>query len=71
MLEECLTFIYNDKGRPDAMSGKHDDALLSDMIANEIRTQQSFEADMEKEIVRVSFDGDIGIDSYESESPFD
>lgn len=41
-LQECLTFVYDDKGRPDAESGKHDDVLISDMIANEIRGQQSF-----------------------------
>jgi hypothetical protein len=41
MLSECLTFVYID-GRPDAMSGKHDDVLFSDMIGNEIRTQQRF-----------------------------
>lgn len=42
MLDECLTFIYDKNGRPDAEVGKHDDLLLSDMIANEIRTQQDF-----------------------------
>lgn len=40
MLGECLTFIYDKDNRPDAQSGKHDDVLLSDMIANEIRPQQ-------------------------------
>lgn len=40
-LEEALTFIYNDKGRPDAMQGKHDDMLFSDMIAEQIREQQT------------------------------
>ena len=57
MLEECLTFIYKD-GRPDAMSGKHDDALFSDMIANEIRQQQSFEAEFYAEVIHRSFDED-------------
>lgn len=42
-LGEALTFVYDDKGRPDAESGKHDDVLISDMIANEIRGQQSFQ----------------------------
>lgn len=42
MLQEALTFIYDKNGRPDAMSGKHDDVLMSDMIGNEIRPQQSF-----------------------------
>ena len=71
MLEECLTFVYNEKGRPDAMSGKHDDILFADMIANEIRSQQSFEADVEKEVARGGFDEDMERerDDY-SESPF-
>lgn len=41
-LEEMLTFVYDDKGRPDAMSGKHDDCIIADAIANEIRSQQAF-----------------------------
>lgn len=40
MLGECLTFVYDKDNRPDAQSGKHDDILMSDMIANEIRPQQ-------------------------------
>jgi len=44
LLQECMTFVYDDKNRPDAITGKHDDQLFSDMIANEIRPQQSFEA---------------------------
>jgi len=74
MLNECLTFIKkqgNNGFRPDAMSGKHDDALFSDMIANEIRTQQSFEADIEREVQRGTFDNDNSNGGYESESPFD
>lgn len=58
MLEECLTFVYDKNDRPDAMSGKHDDALFSDMIANEIRRHQSFEAERDPEIVHRSFDQD-------------
>jgi hypothetical protein len=40
-LEEMLTFVYDDKNRPDAMPGKHDDLLFSDMIANEIGGQMT------------------------------
>ena len=42
MLQECLTFVKDKNGRPDAESGKHDDILMSDMIANASRTQQRF-----------------------------
>jgi len=41
MLDECLSFVYDENGRPDAESSKHDDILFSDMIAVQIRTQQS------------------------------
>ncbi len=71
-LQECLTFIYDKKGRPDAMSGKHDDALFADMIANEIRGQQSYEAELEPELISRSFDEDNEKDGTDySNSPFD
>lgn len=40
-LQEAMTFVYDDKGRPDAISGKHDDLLFSDMIANQAAEQQT------------------------------
>jgi hypothetical protein len=46
MLDEAMTFVYDEDNRPDAESGKHDDVLISDMIGNEIRTQQSFTANI-------------------------
>ena len=36
-LEECLVFVRNKVGRPEAMSGKHDDDVISHAIALEIR----------------------------------
>jgi hypothetical protein len=36
-LDECLTFVRNKMGRPEAMSGKHDDEIMSTAIAYEIR----------------------------------
>lgn len=50
MLNECLTFVYDDKGRPDAEVGKHDDLLFSDMIAQAIRPQQRYKADIKREL---------------------
>lgn len=38
-LQEMLTFVRDDMGRPDAQSGKHDDLLFSHMIAMEIQFQ--------------------------------
>lgn len=39
-LNEMLTFVKDENGRPDAQSGKHDDLLFSDMIGEAIRGQQ-------------------------------
>lgn len=47
-LNECLTFIKDEKGRPDAEAGKHDDILFSDMIAEAIREQQTREIESEQ-----------------------
>lgn len=41
-INECLTFVIDENGRPDAETGKHDDLLFSDMIANECRSQQKY-----------------------------
>ena len=41
-LQEMLTFVRTQSGKPDAIEGSHDDLLFSDMIANEIRRQQTF-----------------------------
>lgn len=48
-LEEMLTFVYDENNRPDAESGKHDDLLFSDMIGEEIRSQQRRYVDPEYE----------------------
>lgn len=39
-LGEMLTFVRNEKGRPEAMSGAHDDCIMALGIAHAIRGQQ-------------------------------
>ena len=39
-LQEMLTFVYDENNRPDAMSGAHDDLLISDCILHQVRHQQ-------------------------------
>lgn len=39
-LEEMLTFVRNEKGRPEAQQGAHDDLVMALAIAYYIRTQQ-------------------------------
>lgn len=45
-LQEMLTFVYDKNGRPDAMSGKHDDLLIADCMLDEVRGQQSYGVDV-------------------------
>lgn len=40
-LKQMLTFVYDKDGRPDAMSGEHDDLLIADCILEEISRQQT------------------------------
>lgn len=42
-LQEMLTFIRNDDGRPEAQQGAHDDCIMGLAIAHQIRDQQVFE----------------------------
>ncbi len=42
-LNEMLTFVKNDKGKPEAMIGKHDDLVMAKAIAHQVREQGSFE----------------------------
>lgn len=39
-LEEMLTFVRNEQGRPEAQAGAHDDCIMSLAIAHYIRRQQ-------------------------------
>lgn len=50
MILECLSFIYDENMRPDAMQGKHDDMLFSDMIAETTRWQQKVEAEPQRKL---------------------
>ena len=50
MILECLSFVYDENMRPDAMEGKHDDLLFSDMIAQATRWQQQVEKTQPKKL---------------------
>lgn len=41
-LQEALTFIKNENGRPEAQEGCHDDLTMAKAIAHYVRTQQSY-----------------------------
>ena len=59
-LRECLKFIKNDNGRPEAQEGEHDDHVMSWAITHAIRNQQSFKVE-EEQIVD---EEDDGFDSF-------
>ena len=41
-LNEMLTFVRNEKGRPEAKEGAHDDLIMGLAIAYYVREQQTF-----------------------------
>ena len=54
ILREALVFIRNDKGRPEAQIGEHDDLIMGLAITYYIRSQQDFivkEENKEKEVI--------------------
>lgn len=48
LLRECLSFIKNEQGRPEAEQGKHDDRVMAMAIAHYIRTQQDMSIEEQK-----------------------
>lgn len=51
-LDEMLTFVRNEKGRPEAALNAHDDCVLSAAIAHHARSQQRFTLEAEEEETR-------------------
>lgn len=73
-LEEMLTFVRNEKGKPEAQEGKHDDLIMALAIAHHIRSQQSYFVD--KNASKYDYDYEEGDDefyedNFEMESFFD
>lgn len=58
-LEEMLTFVRNEKLRPEAEPGCHDDCVMSLAIAFYIRPQQSMKAEPTAETVRHKWTPDM------------
>lgn len=53
-LEEMLVFVRNEKGRPEAQDGCHDDLVMALAIAYYIRPQQSFKLIENKDINEIA-----------------
>lgn len=66
-LEEMLVFVRNEKGRPEAQEGCHDDLVMALAIAYYIRPQQSMQAIKKEKIVKDNMYKDFGIKETEDE----
>lgn len=60
-LEEMLTFVKNERGRPEAQDGYHDDLVMGKAIALYIRPQQSMKVITPEKIIRDNMYKDFGI----------
>jgi phage terminase large subunit len=61
-LEEMLTFVRNQKGRPEAQSGGHDDLVMALAIAYYIRTQQDMKPKTPEVVLKDNMYKDFGIE---------
>ena len=57
-LLEMLTFVRNEKGRPEAQNGAHDDCIMALGIAYAISNQQTEEAETEEKVKKVKWEAD-------------
>lgn len=64
MLGEMLTFVKSEKGKPEALEGKHDDLVMAAAITYGIRNQQSFTKTNEDTFSMADWPKDV-IEDYE------
>ena len=60
-LEEMLVFVRNEKGRPEAQQGCHDDLVMALAIAYYIRPQQNMKKKTKEKIIKDNMYKDFGI----------
>jgi phage terminase large subunit len=66
-LNEMLTFVRNEKGRPEAQDGAHDDLVMGLGIAHYIRPQQSYVPDFTPERPKIKWEEDMWEDWYNAD----
>lgn len=66
-LTEMLTFIKTDKGKAEAMPGKHDDNVMGLAIAHMIRSQQSCEVNIKKQDNKFKLSDNFNVSSKKTE----
>jgi phage terminase large subunit len=62
-LEEMLVFIRNEKGRPEAQEGCHDDLVMALAIAYYIRTQQDMRLKININVIQENIMKDFGFET--------
>ena len=61
-LEEMLVFIRNEKGRPEAQEGCHDDLVMALAIAYYIRPQQEMKLKVNVNVIQENIMKDFGFE---------
>ena len=69
-LQEGLTFIKNERGRPEAQEGYHDDLTMALAIAYDIRTQQDMTIKIDQHELEYNIMKDFGFKEDEVEDDF-
>lgn len=69
-LEEMLTFVRNEKGRPEAQQGAHDDLVMALAIAYYIRPQQEMTVKENNHDLEYNIIKDFGFTEDEAEQEF-
>lgn len=69
-LEEMLTFVRNEKGRPEAQEGAHDDLVMALAIAHYIREQQDMVVKIDTHELEYNIMKDFGFKEEETEDDY-
>lgn len=67
ILKEALTFIKNEKGRPEAQEGSHDDLIMGTAITYSIKSQQSNRVEIEEYQLENNIMKDFGFEQEQED----
>ncbi len=67
ILKEALTFIKNEKGRPEAQEGSHDDLIMGTAITYSIKSQQSNRIEIEEHQLENNIMKDFGFEQEQED----
>ena len=70
-LEEMLVFVRNEKGRPEAQEGCHDDLVMALAIAYYIRPQQSMKVKVDVHELEYNIMKDFGFEQEDTENDYE